>query len=200
MSKRTLFLIFALFIMTSVLLAVTLYKPITKPIPRITAPKEPVAQTSLMFGTLSSSTSLPSSNLTYSIPINIETQKNKVTAIQLELQYDPLALTNVSVVPGPFFQNSNILLSQINAKTGRISYAFGVGLTDAGVMGKGVVAIITFESKPEKAQKTGILFLPKTKITAEDLPQSVLQTTVNALFTVGIAPSITPVISYPSTQ
>lgn len=189
MSKRTLFLIFALFIITSVLLAVTLYKPVPKPIPRVTAPKEPVAQTSLMFGALSSSTSLPSSNLTYSIPINIETQKNKVTAIQLELQYDPLVLTNVSVVPGPFFQNSNILLSQINAKTGRISYAFGVGLTDTGKMGKGTAAVITFETKSATTQKTAILFLPKTKVTAENIPQSVLKTTENALFTVGTAVS-----------
>lgn len=184
MSKRTLFLIFALFIITSVLLAVALYKPVPKPIQTITAPKEPTAQTSLLFGELSSAISSPSSELIYSLPINVETGKNKVTAIQLELQYDPLILTNVAVAPGPFFQNPSILLNQIDDKTGRISYAFGVGLTDTGIAGKGVAAVITFEAKSATEEKTGILFLPKTLVTAEGISQSVLKTTKNALFTV----------------
>jgi len=190
MSKRTLFLIFALFIITSVLLVIALYKP-SAPTPSptpATTPKEPAAQTSLLFGELSVTTSSSSSNMVYSLPINIETQKNKTTAVQLELQYDPQILTKVAVTPGQFFENPNVLLNQIDAKTGRISYAFGVGLTDVGKMGKGIAAVLTFEAKPGIEQATAILFLPKTKVTAENISQSALKTTKNALFTVGITP------------
>ncbi len=180
-------------------MAVALYKPVPKLIPPTIIIKEPVAQTSLLFGELSVAASSSAANPTYSFPINIETKKNKVTAVQLELQYDPLVLADVSVVPGAFFKNPNVLLNQIDAKTGRISYAFGVGLTDAGIAGKGTAAIISFEVKPGIEQKTGILFLPKTKVTAENISQSVLKATNNALFTVGIIPSVAPT-SFPSAQ
>lgn len=189
MSKRTLFLIFTLFIITSVLLIVALYKPASpKPVPTVTAPKEPVAQTTLLFGepSIATPSSASSKNSGYSLPINIETGKNKVTAVQLELQYDPKVLTNVSVDPSLFFKNPDVLLNQIDAKTGRISYAFGIGLTNQGVVGQGVVANITFEAKAGIPQETAILFLPKTLVTAQDTAQSVLKQTNVAQFTVGI--------------
>ena len=145
MSKRTLFLIFALFIIASVLLVVVLYKPspINPSLPtQAITPIEPAAQTILSFGGLTSSPSAA-----YSIPINIETLKNKVTAVQLEMQYDPKVLTNVVVTPGSFFKNPVILLNQIDAKTGRISYAFGINPTDQAVAGNGIVATLTFGTK-----------------------------------------------------
>jgi len=195
MSKRTLFLIFALFIITFVLLVMALYNPNSKPITvQITpTPKEEIAQTILSFGEPSVATSSSVSTLSYSLPINISTGKNKVTAVQLEMQYDPEVLRNVVVVPGSFFKNPTILLDQINEKTGRISYAFGVGLTEPSLVGQGVVATITFEAKATSdvakarlPQETSILFLPKTLVTAEGISQSVLKEASNAEFTVGL--------------
>lgn len=192
MSKRTLFLIFALFVITIVLLLMALYQPqAPKTIPAV-APKEPVAQTILSFGNPEIATSSSVSVTNYSLPININSFKNKVTAIQLELQYDPQVLTNVSVVPGSFFTKPEVLLNQIDSKTGRISYAFGTGLTEPSVVGKGIAATLTFSAKAGIAQQTAIIFLPKTLVAAQGINQTVLKSTTNALFTVGIVPSITP--------
>lgn len=186
MSKRTLFLIFALFIITFVLLALALYTPSNpKPVQTIAIPKEPVAQTILSFGEPSVATSSSVSTLTYSVPINITTGKNKVTAVQLELQFDPNVLINVAVTPGSFFSNPIILLNQIDSKTGRISYALGIGPTDQGVMGKGIAAILTFGAKVETPQQTSIFFLPKTLVTAEGITSSVVKQTSNIQIIVG---------------
>ena len=186
MSKRTLFLIFALFVITFVLLIITLYNPSNpKPAPIVTVPKESVEQTILSFGQPVATSSSSVTSLTYSLPITIITGKNKVTAIQLELQYDPKVLSNVSIAPGSFFTKPEVLLEQIDVKTGRITYAFGVGLTDQGVMGQGVVATLTFEAKKGIEEETVILFVPKTLVTAEEITESVLKKTNVAKFTVG---------------
>lgn len=194
MSKRTLFLIFSLFIITSVLLIMMLYKPNIQPSPIqiIPTPKEETAQTILSFGEPIIAVSSSASTLNYSLPINITTGKNKVNAVQLEMQYDPEVLINATVSPGSFFKNPEVLLDQINPKTGRITYAFGVGLAGQGVMGKGIVANIVFSTKVASdatkvapTEQTTILFLPKTLVTAENETESVLKQTNNIQLTVG---------------
>lgn len=193
MSKRTLFLIFALFLITFVLLMMALYQPqAPKVTPPVTITKEPVAQTTLSFGTPSIATSSSATILNYSVPINISTGKNKVTAVQLELQYDPLVLTNVAIVPSSFFANPQTLLSQIDTKTGRVSYAFGAGLKDPGAIGTGSIANLTFSVKTNTSNKTGIIYLPKTLVTAEGVSESVLKESINGLFVVGERPISTP--------
>lgn len=192
MSKRTLFLIFALSIITFALLMIALYQPQAPKTAQTVIVKESAAQTDLSFGNPSIATSSSTTILNYSLPIRITSFKNKVTAVQLELQYDPKILTNVVVVPGPFFANPETFLNQIDVKTGRISYAFGAGLKDPGVIGKGIVANLTFSVKAGTEEKTAIIFLPKTLVTAEGISESVLKQTVNALFTVGVVPPSTP--------
>ncbi len=188
MSKRTLFLIFALFVITFVLLVMAIYQPSAPKTRQTATVPEPVAQTILSFGVPSVAT--PSSplrqpaDLNYSLPINISTGKNKVTAVQLEIQYDPLVLTNVKVVPGSFLTNPQVLLNQIDDKAGRISYAFGVGIKDQGVSGMGIVANLTFSTSKTR-EKTAILFLPKTLVTAQGINESVLKETNVGQFTVG---------------
>jgi hypothetical protein len=187
MSKRTLFLIFALFIITGVLLMVALYNPNAKPaaIPITPTPKEEIAQTVLSFGSTNIATSSSVASLKYSVPINISTGKNKVTAVQLEMQYDPQVITKVTVVPGPFFTKPEVLLEQIDEKTGRITYAFGSGLTEPSVVGQGIVANLTFEAKATPLQTTIISFLPKTLVTAEGINQSVLKQTNDIQIIIG---------------
>lgn len=191
MSKRTLFLIFALFLITLVLLVMAIYQPqAPKTIQTAVPTKEPVAQTTLSFGNPVIATSSSAIILNYSLPINISTGKNKVTTVQLELQYDPLILTDVAAVPGTFFAKPNIILPlKIDKKTGRMSYVLGVGITDQSVTGKGVVANITFSVKAGTFEKTAIIFLPKTLVTAEGVSESVLKPTINGIFTVGEKPS-----------
>ena len=185
MSKRTLFLIFALFIIVSVLLVIALYKPSNpKPVQTVIIPKESIEQTVLSFGEpVATSSSI--SNLTYTLAINIETGNNKPTAVQLELQFDPKVLTNVSITPGVFFKNPIVLLNQIDAKTGRISYAFGISPAQQEIKTTEVVATLTFDTQSGTPQQTTILFLPKTLVTAEGIAQSVLKKTSNIQFGVG---------------
>jgi|WetSurMetagenome_2_1015567.scaffolds.fasta_scaffold06078_8 hypothetical protein len=196
MSKRTLFLIFALFITTIVLLAIAVYQPQTpKTTTQITpTPREAIEQTVLSIGnpsiaapTASSSPLLRSSGLSYSIPIRISTGKNKVTAVQLELQYDPLILVNVELSPGPFFASPTALLNLIDNKTGRISYALGIATS--GASGNGIVANLNFSVKNKNPQDTAIIFLPKTLVVAEGRSESVLKEAKLGKFTVGISNS-----------
>ena len=182
MSKRTLLLIFALFIITAVLLMVAYYRPYSLPTITQTTPivqQQPVAQATLSFSEPTVTTSTTSAR-TYTVPVNISTGKNKVTAVQLELQYDPKLLTNVAVVPGSFFTNPIPLLEQVNSQTGRISYALGISPTDQGISGTGVVAHLTFRVSNTNPQQTGIIFLPKTLVTAEGVSQSVLKESIDA--------------------
>lgn len=173
-----------------------LYTPYSKK-PQLTFPSpiptQPIAQTQLFFNDVSVS-SLPSSKTTYSLPITISTGTNKVTAVQLELQYDPKVLTQVSVVPGVFFTNPATFLNRIDTATGRISYAFGVNPTEQGKMGNSIVAILTFQTNSLQPVQTGITFLPKTLVTAEGVSQSVLKDTREIQFMVGPTPTTSSTI------
>ena len=179
-----------------------IYQPQAPKIAQIIVPtptKEPVAQTILSFGNPSIATSSSPlrqpADLNYSLPINISTGRNKVTAVQLEMQYDPLLLTDVQVIPGSFFTNPNVFLNEIDIKFGRISYAFGIKPIGQGVIGKSTVANLTFSVKAKTAEKTAVIFLPKTSITAEGISESVLKEANLGQFTVGInnsTPSAAP--------
>jgi hypothetical protein len=191
MSKRTLFLIFALFLITFVLLILAFYQPSnTKTVQKTTATVEQSAgQTVLSFENPSASTPSSVFALNYSLPVTISTGENKVTAVQLELQYDPNILINIEVVPGPFFANPQILLNQIDIKAGRISYALGIGQNEKATTGSGTVANITFSVESKIPEKTAIIFLPKTLVTAEGINGSALKRTNVGQFLVGISNS-----------
>jgi hypothetical protein len=195
MSKKTLFLIFILFLITAVLLAVAFYKPTSLPTPsETTSVIEDPARTTLSFGKISSSTASA-----YSAPVIIETSDNKVTAVQLELQFDPQMITNVSVEPGEFFPNPLLLLEDIDQENGRISYAFGINPTDQAISGTGVIANILFDPVSASETQTSIIFLPKTLVTAENITQSVLKSSINGLFSIG-GSMTNPQTSPPSTD
>jgi hypothetical protein len=190
MSKRTLFLIFALFLITFVLLILAFYQPSTpKTVQKTTTVEQPAGQTVLSFENPSVSTPSSVFALNYSLPVTISTGGNKVTAVQLELQYDPNILTNIEVVPGPFFANPQILLNQIDIKVGRISYALGIGQNEKATTGSGTAVNITFSVKSKLPEKTAIIFLPKTLVTAEGINGSALKRTNVGQFLVGISTS-----------
>lgn len=194
MSKRTLFLIFALFLITFVLLMMALYKPQSSKTAQIVpTPVESITQTTLSFGKLtvatSSSTLRQPAYRNYSLPIEISTGKNKVTTVQLELMYDTRLLTNVAITPGSFFTKPNVLLDKIDVETGRVSYALSIGPTGQASTGKSVVANLTFSVKTNISEEVAIIFLPKTLVTAEGINDSVLKQAINGLFEIGEKPS-----------
>lgn len=195
MSKRTFALIFTLFTAAVVLVVIAIYNPssydVNAPTSSTaitpTATSESLAQTELKFGALSNFLTASSSGekTSYSIPITISSNNNKVTSVQLEISYSPQALWQISLIPGGFFPKPVSLLSQIDENNGRISYAIGNEPSTEGIEGKGVVAILTFQAKSQFKGNTRILFLPKTLVLAERSNQSVLRQATSTQIIIG---------------
>lgn len=188
---RTLTLIITLIFVTAGLFWLALTNQYSQP-PQpkiIQTPAQPTAQTILTFENPSMN---PVSNSGFSLPITITTGKNTVTAVQLDLAYDPKLLTNVAIQKGTFFTEPVILLNNIDSKTGKISFALGINPNERGVNGEGVIATLTFQTKSKIPEATNIYFFPKTLVTAEGIEQSVLKSTKPAEFIVGENVKYTP--------
>jgi hypothetical protein len=120
--------------------------------------------------------------------VNIDTSDNQVTAIQLEIAYDPNFITNVKVAPGAIFENPVLLINKNNVKEGRYTYAFGIMPNRPTIQGVGAVATITFTAlnKPGQSQ---LALLPTTLVTARGISESVLKSSQGTLIEV-LSPSI----------
>ena len=195
MSKPTLILIIILFLSTVGLLILALNKSLYKPT-QIIQPPTPsiislptsnvavaesdsaVAETALLFGSLeiASTSGKPK---TYSLPILINTGTNKVTAVQLELSFDPNILTNVNITPSTFFKNPNVVINKINTDTGKISYALAATQPEGSKQGEDTLVTLTFEARILSVS-SAITFLPRTFVTAEGLDSSALKSTNSA--------------------
>lgn len=179
MSKRTLLLIVGLAIVTGGLLFLAFLSEQRKK-----TTESPLNQTSIPTPTSPAHTTLSlvpnpvivSSSGSASIDVEMDTQSNDVTAVQLELSYDPKAITNVTISPSNFFTNPIVLLKNINQQDGRISYAFGIPSSNSSKKGKGLIATISFNAVNLFGAPTTISFLPKTLVTAQGISASVLQT------------------------
>ncbi len=171
--SRTLILILVLILSAVGLLALSLNN---KP-----EPATIVAPVSIAQSTLSLTTPKASASGTLTSDVVINTNANKVTAVQLELSYNPKDINIVDVTPDLFFKNPTELLKKIDSDNGRISYAMGVGLGQKGISGQGIVATITF-TKLSTTGTTSIDFLAKSLVSAEGLAQSVLKTTLGTNF------------------
>lgn len=184
MSKKTLLLVlFLLFITSGLLVAAflpnkpkivstTIAPPLTSPIPTPT----PAAKTILSF----SPNPLIIASRSGSLNLAIDTETNNVTAMQIELLYDPKALTNVAISPGTFFDDPITLIKNTDSKNGKITYVLAMSPASKAQSGKGVVATLSFTTIVASGEKTQISFSPKTLVTAEKIPTSVLKATDSA--------------------
>jgi hypothetical protein len=102
-------------------------------------------------------------------------KSNNVTAVQIEIAYDPNVLTNVDIVPGDFFPNPSQLIKNIDTNTGRITYALAITPAQTPVRGKGTVARLTFSKKTTPLRETTLTLLPKSLITEQGTETSVLK-------------------------
>lgn len=185
MSKRTLALIIFLIIITGILIYIAVSpKETSVPTPPSVikvAPKVP-AETTINI----SPNPLNTSSMSGSLEINIDTKQNKVTAVQLEMSFDPKVLTKIEVKPGTFFSNPLILIKDIDYKNGRISYALGISPAANPLSGKGVIAEIDFSANnATTAGQTQINLLPKTLVTASGVTASVLKQTTGTTIIFG---------------
>jgi hypothetical protein len=124
------------------------------------------------------------------VDITMNTSDNNVTAVQLELGYDPHVISNVKVVPGPLFTNPVVLINKSNPLTGRYTYAFGITPGATPITGNGVVATVTFTPLPGTLGKQMQLgLLPSSLVTARGVAQSVLKSATGTVLTVGSSTS-----------
>jgi hypothetical protein len=101
--------------------------------------------------------------------VMIQNSKSAPAIVQLELAYDPIALTNVTIVPGNFFSQPNILFSRINQSAGRISYVLQPNSTTTQLNTTAPVAIISFVSSGyATSAQTQMSFLPKSVVKDKD--------------------------------
>lgn len=197
MSKRTLGLIIFLILITGVLLFIALspkIQSVPSPkviLPVITATKapQPVGHTSLSL--------LPNplvvSSQSTSVDIVVDSNGDKLTAIQAEISFDPKALTPTSISQGDFLINSIELIKRIDVENGRISYALALAPNSEPKAGKGTVATINFTVNPQfKDQQTTLTFLPKSLATAERVYESVLVKSEGTTVVINSQASTTP--------
>ena len=192
MLNKTPLLIVFLVIATVALVALALSRSnVSSPTPQKLSGEEIVAETSLSFSDLyEMEDETDKSSKQFFSDVNIVTGENKVTAVQLEIKYNPDLLTNVDIYPGDFFQNPKILLERIDTEEGIISYALGT--EGQGVSGEGIVAVVSFSEKTIARGETSLDFLSKTAVSAEDQEESVLREMAGVEFTLSGGPVTSP--------
>ncbi len=113
--------------------------------------------------------------------IYMDTKENKVSAVQLELAYDPKVLSFVSIEPEDFFANRQEIIKRIDAQRGRITYAVGITPQQRStpIQGEDTIVEIVFTPVSSTVKETNITFLPHTMVTALGIQNSVLRKTTN---------------------
>lgn len=187
MSKKTLALIFGLCAITILLLYVALTQKrmlpqsIPQPTPNSITSASPTSAPAETILSLSPNPLTVSANTDATLDVTINSNGQKITAVQLEMTYDQKVVTIVSVAQptvNPFITNIFPLMNKIDTKNGRISYTVGVSPSAQSPTGVGRVATITLRANLAAGEQSVIQFLPKTLVTAEGTANSVLKSTV----------------------
>lgn len=195
MSKKTIGLIIGLLVTTGVLLFVALSaKQPTQP-KQTTISNQPtptpVEQSTL---TLSPNPATLTSGNSGTIDVIIDTAVNEVKGVELEMAYDPEALSAITITPAEFFPAPVILKKNIDRKTGRITFALGLRPSQVPVTGIGKVATIRFTKATGATGTTEIEILPNSLVAAKGVYNSVLKSATGATIDLTSSPVTAPVI------
>ena len=148
------------------LLVFSIYTNNQTTLPLMFVTKKTLSPTPQPFFSLTLSPDNPTliANQINTLKVILETQKpqnQQPQTVQFEIAYDPNALHQIKLLPGTYFGAPKLLLSSINEKTGRISYA----LSGTATMLSGIAATITFVPNPAfSGKETSVYFLPKSMI------------------------------------
>ena len=180
MSKKTLALIVSLVILTAVLLIIALQtsnRQSSNPTGDETAQATPTPPAESVLAMTPESIDLSTGATgTQTVDVTIDTGTNQVTAVQLELGYDPSVIRNVVVNPGTFLTSPTVLINNDDSDTGRVSYALGISPAQDPKNGSGTVATISFTVAPNAdITETEITLLPRSLVTARGVGPSVLK-------------------------
>lgn len=122
-----------------------------------------------------------------------DTSDNQVTAVQLELLYDPTMLSNVKVTVGPAFANPVVLIDRNDATTGKYTYAYGIQPGQKPVNGQITVAKITFTARGALGKQSQIIMQPTTLVTARGVAGTVLKKGTGATVVIAASAKTNPV-------
>lgn len=207
MSKKTLALIVSLVVLTAVLLVVALTTKEQKTATNTPAAPgvspTPPAQSVLTM--TPGNINLPSGAGAQSVNVEIATGENQVTAVQLEMAFDPQIIKNLRIQPGTFFDSPTILLNNVDTTTGRVSYALGIAPAQDPKSGNGTVATLTFNVTPVAGvSETSLTLLSKSLVTARGVGASVLKSATGTEITIpvsgaGATQPVTQVTTAPTT-
>ena len=181
--NKSFILVGGLVILTAVLLIISITSRNSSSLPSISRE----SQTNTAYTNLSISEELRASTILgkYETDVNIDSGKNQITGVQLEISYDPKVLTNVDIVPGSFFPTAVIIGKEIDPVKGTILYTLGTAQGTDAVSSKGSLAVISFNKIGDT--ETSIEFLPETLVTDHRYDQSVLNETESG--NIGILPT-----------
>ncbi len=106
----------------------------------------------------------------------INAQENKVTAVQLEISYDPTALQYVSIKGTDLLAGRPELIKRIDEKNGRITFAAGVAPQDKNfsIQGADEIGKLVFRKLRTNETQTEVKLLPVSLVTARGVEQSVM--------------------------
>ncbi len=195
MPRKTLALISGLVLVTVILFIVALKNNTATPAP-VALPTPPTTQSQITpiipahsVLTLSPNPVIVAPGEQGSVDVNIDTSDNAVTAVQLEIAYDPNFITNVKVTPGVIFENPVLLINKNIVKEGRYTYAYGIMPNRPTIKGVGAVATITFTAL-NKSGLSQLALLPTSLVTAQGISESVLKSASGTLIEVLLPPAI----------
>lgn len=186
MPKRTITLILALILIAGglVFLALSTTQP-KQSLPTSNIPTQvPFAHTTL---TLSPNPAVSTATANTPIAVMIDSHGDKVSAVQLELSFNPQELTIVDVVSATadspsFFSKATQLLKIIDQRNGKLTYALALSPAEQAKAGSGTVAIITARIA-QGVKQTKLNLLPTSIVTATGITQSVLKETTGTTIT-----------------
>lgn len=115
------------------------------------------------------------------VAVNITSGTNHIRGAQFSIQYDPKYIQNVDIKPGPYLQNPLELSKKIDPKAGIVSYAIAVQPGTKASIGKGTIALISFQlAQNVTGTSTTMAFTGQPIIISADTLANVMQSSTNA--------------------
>ena len=176
-TQKTLILIGGLALITIILLIAAVFVGL----PQKSTPKT----TPVVLKTILNISKPVASSSAYSADITLTTERKNVTAVQLELTFDPKVLTQVDIKSGSYFPDPVILSKKIDPLKGRITYILGIGLGQKPIASnKGTIAVLSFTPLLKSGIAT-ISFLPTSRLTVSGQVHTVLTGAHGIIFSLG---------------
>lgn len=218
MSRKTLALIITLLVLTIILVVVAIYTQgkqasntdgqAAQEQASLSTPTPEFAQTTLLLSPNPVYPNNTGSTSATTVNVEIDTGTNEVSAVQLEIQYDPSVLTNMRVTPGDFFPTPNVLpIGGVDQRNGRITYAIGPANIRQSQKGTGTVAVLHFTPRTVAGvTESEITLLESSLVTQLGQAKSVLKERKSTRVVLPLqqrtqqAPAVQPTTASPSGQ